>query len=115
MDGDNEDQYCQSLLQSQVRTSLFEFREHGKLLMVSIVDTIEDGLSSVYTFFDPDLHGASLGTYNVLWQIELCKKMELPHLYLGYWIEMSEKMAYKIHFRPIEGLIEGHWQALEIK
>lgn len=113
MDRDDEDQYCQSLLQSQVNTALFEFRENGKLLMVSIVDMIEDGLSSVYTFFDPDLPGASLGTYNILWQIDLCRKMQLPYLYLGYWIEQSAKMAYKINFNPLEGFLVGRWQPIK--
>jgi leucyl-tRNA---protein transferase len=80
--------------------------------MVSIVDRLEDGVSSVYTFFEPDLPGASLGTYNVLWQIELCRRLRLPYLYLGYWIGQSRKMAYKINFQPIEGLINGQWQQL---
>ncbi len=112
MDEDNPEQYCQSLLQSQAATLLYEFRENGKLMMVSIVDEIDDGLSSVYTFFDPDIAGASFGTYNVLWQIELCRKMQLPHLYLGYWIEQSRKMAYKISFKPLEGYIDGQWQGI---
>ncbi len=112
MDEDNPEQYCQSLLQSQVATLLYEFRENGKLMMVSIVDEIDDGLSSVYTFFDPDIASASFGTYNVLWQIELCRKMQLPHLYLGYWIEQSRKMAYKISFKPLEGYIDGQWQGI---
>ncbi|MBY0578874.1 MAG: arginyltransferase [Burkholderiales bacterium] len=112
MDSDSEEQYVKSLLQSEVDTSLYEFRENGKLLMISIIDEISDGLSSVYTFFDPDLQGASLGTYNILWQIDLCRKMGLPYLYLGYWIESSEKMAYKTNFRPIEGFLDGKWQVL---
>lgn len=112
MDEDNPEQYCQSLLQSQVSTMLYEFRENGKLAMVSIVDAIDDGLSSVYTFFDPDISGASFGTYNILWQIALCRSMQRPHLYLGYWIERSRKMAYKISFKPLEGYIDGQWQAI---
>ena len=69
--------------------------------------------SAVYTFFDPDAPGASYGTYNILWQIELCKRLDLPYLYLGYWIAQSRKMAYKIRFQPMEGLIEGRWRPLE--
>ena len=80
--------------------------------MVSIIDELEDGLSSVYTFFDPDLPNTSFGTYNVIWQIELCKRLGLPHLYLGYWIKDSRKMAYKANFRPLEGFIDAHWQRL---
>ena len=112
MDQDSREQYRHFLLQSNVETRLIEFREAGVLRMVSIVDELQDGLSSVYTFFDPDGAGASYGTYNILWQIERCRARDLPYLYLGYWIEQSRKMAYKTNFRPIEGLVNNQWQAL---
>jgi arginine-tRNA-protein transferase len=112
MDQDSREQYRHFLLQSNVDSHLIEFRDCGVLRMVSIVDELHDGLSSVYTFFDPDVEGASFGTYNILWQIELCRKLDLPYLYLGYWIGQSRKMAYKIQFQPMQGLIEGRWQDL---
>lgn len=112
MDQDSREQYRHFLLQSNVASRLVEFRDNGTLRMVSIVDQLADGLSSVYTFFDPDVRGASFGTYNVLWQIALCKELGLPYLYLGYWIALSRKMAYKIQFQPLEGLIDGRWQPL---
>jgi arginine-tRNA-protein transferase len=112
MDQDSREQYRHFLLQSNVDSHLIEFRDCGVLRMVSIVDELQDGLSSVYTFFDPDVEGASFGTYNILWQIELCRKLELPYLYLGYWIGQSRKMAYKIQFQPMQGLVEGRWQDL---
>jgi arginine-tRNA-protein transferase len=78
--------------------------------MVSLVDRLVDGLSSVYTFFEPDLEGGSLGTYSILWQIERCRAQSLAYLYLGYWIADSQKMAYKARFRPAQGLIGGQWR-----
>lgn len=113
MDLDNREQYTQFLLQSHVDTRLVEFRDNGDLRMVSVIDVLNDGLSSVYTFFDPDIPGASLGTYNILWQISQCLVNDLPHLYLGYWIRDCRKMSYKVRFRPTEGLIDGRWQEID--
>ena len=113
MDQDSREQYQHFLLHSNVMTDLYEFRDEGGLRMVSLVDQLGDGLSSVYTFFDPGVAGMSYGTYNVLWQIDRCKALGLPYLYLGYFIAESRKMAYKATFRPIEGLVGGVWQRLE--
>ena len=112
MDQDSREQYRHFLLQSNVDSRLVEFREEGMLRMVSILDELQDGLSSVYTFFDPDVKAASYGTFNILWQIDNCVKNDRPFLYLGYWIGQSRKMAYKINFQPLDGLIEGRWRRL---
>lgn len=113
MDHDSEEQFAQFLLASPVDTQLVEFRDaQAQLVMVSVIDRLTDGWSSVYTFYDPHLPGASLGTYNVLWQAEQCRQQQLPYLYLGYWITDSQKMAYKANFQPLECFIQGCWQTL---
>ena len=112
MDHDSREQYAHFLLQSNVATRLYEFREAGQLRMVSIVDELADGLSSVYTFFDPLVPRASFGTWNILWQVAEARRRGLAYVYLGYWIAQSRKMAYKSEFRPIEGLTRGEWKRL---
>jgi arginine-tRNA-protein transferase len=112
MDQDSREQYRSFLLHSNIDTRLVEFREGPQLRMLSVVDQLPEGLSLVYTFYEPHLPRASLGTYNILWQVEWCKNLGLPYVYLGYWIAGSRKMAYKSRFRPLEGFVDGRWQLL---
>ncbi|WP_292976733.1 arginyltransferase [Nitrosomonas sp.] len=116
MDLDNQnghEQYCDFLLRSTVDTFLVTFHEEQQLRMISIIDQLPDGLSSVYTFFDPDVAGASYGTFNILWQIAQCQNDQSPYLYLGYWIENSPKMRYKANFHPLQLLVDNQWQCRE--
>ena len=117
MDNDDRESYQNFLLQSHVDSLLVEFREphdpnqmnNGLLRMVSVIDLLKDGISSVYTFYDPDLPRARLGVYNILWQIEMCRKLDLEFVYLGYWIKNSRKMAYKTEYQPAQGLLDNEW------
>lgn len=106
---DDVEQYRNFLCQTNVESVLVEFREDDQLKMVSVIDIVRDGISAVYTFYDTSNAKASYGTYNVLWQIEWAKALNLPYLYLGYWIKDSQKMAYKQNFKPLEKLIDGEW------
>ena len=115
MDQGDREQYADFLLRSHVDTRFIEFRDsrdHAALRMVSLIDVLDDGLSSVYTFFDPDRPHAGFGKFGILWQIGQCIANDLPYLYLGYWIRDCRKMTYKAAYRPIEGLIDGIWQPI---
>ena len=102
--------YNDFLIKSNVNSNIIEFRLDNKLKIVSIVDFVNDGISAVYTFYDCDNNKLSLGTISIIWLLDLCKRENLKFLYLGYWINESQKMKYKTNFKPYELMIEGVWQ-----
>ena len=96
-------------------TSISEFRDpDGQLVAACLTDWLEDGPSAVYSFFEPSVARRSLGNQTVLWLIESAQRRDQPHVYLGYWISDSPKMAYKIRFQPIQGLGPAGWALLTL-
>lgn len=104
--------YLGFLASRQVDSRFFEMRAAGRLLGVAVADVLPDGLSAVYTFFDPDVPQRGLGVFAVLWEIAETARRGLDFLYLGYWIAEAAKMSYKTNYRPLEALMGGHWIAL---
>ncbi len=104
--------YLRFLVGRHVDSTFFEFRAAKTLVAVAVVDHLPDGLSAVYTFYDPALSQRGLGTYAILWQIQETLALNLPYLYLGYWVKESPKMAYKARFQPLEGYQNGCWAPL---
>ncbi len=97
-----------------IETSVVEFRDpQERLLGACLTDRLGDGLSAVYSFFAPEEEARSLGTHAILWLIAHAASLGLPHVYLGYWVEASRKMAYKAKFTPSEILRGGQWIALK--
>ena len=116
-DGDmypaTEDQFKSFLLSAWADTLFVCAYEGDRLLSVAVTDRLNDGLSAVYTFFEPNESARSLGVFSILQQLELCKTLGLSHLYLGYWIKESSKMAYKSQYRPLQMFIAGRWLTLQ--
>lgn len=93
-----------------VTSRTVEFRDgDGSLVAVMLMDRMADSLSAVYSFFDGSMARRSLGTYMILWMVEYARTLGLPYVYLGFWIDGSDKMAYKARFQPLEALGDGGW------
>lgn len=106
---DDVEQYKNFICESNIDSVMVEFRDNGALKMVSLIDIVDDGISAVYTFYDTQDKKASFGTFNVCWQIAWAKNLNIPFVYLGYWIQESKKMAYKNNFQPLQKLLNGEW------
>lgn len=114
-DGDmyppSEEQFTGFLTCDWADTHFHCFRcPRGTLLAVAVTDHLDDGLSAVYTFFDPAHTRRGLGVNALLWQIGACQRLGLPYLYLGYWIRQCQKMNYKSQYQPLELFQQGHWR-----
>jgi len=112
--------YAMMVEDTHVETRLVEYRRRGPdtamtgrgrgpLLAVALTDILSDGLSMVYSFYDPTQEDRSLGTYMILDHIERARRAGLPYVYLGYWVNGSRKMGYKIRFQPQEHLTGIGW------
>jgi arginine-tRNA-protein transferase len=115
-DGDmyppNIEQYLSFLSNTISTTKNYVFSLKQQMIAVAVTDVLTTGLSAMYTFFDPEMERRSLGSYAILWQIQQAKQMGLPFVYLGYWIKESEKMNYKIDYRPLQLLVKNQWVTL---
>ncbi|MCB2108622.1 MAG: arginyltransferase [Rhodobacteraceae bacterium] len=106
-------EYSAMVEDSPIDTYMVEFRDRmGALIAVCLTDRTTDGLSAVYSFFETGGPRDGLGNYVVLWLIEHARRLNLPYVYLGYWIADSAKMAYKSRFQPLEALGPGGWEPL---
>ena len=115
-DGDmfppSRDQFSTFLVRDLPFSRFYEFRLDGRLLAVAVTDLLPNGLSAVYTFYEPAEERRSLGRFAILWQIGEAARLELEAVYLGYWIKNCKKMNYKTQYRPIELLINQRWVTL---
>ncbi|MBL6928310.1 MAG: arginyltransferase [Rhodospirillales bacterium] len=109
-----DDADYQALIEnSPVETGLVEFRDGDETLVACcLVDRLGDGLSAVYSFFDPEIPNRSLGTQMILWTIGETQRQKLPYTYLGYWIADCQKMSYKARFAPVEAYTTEGWKQL---
>lgn len=99
--------------ETPIRSRLIEYEDTDNLSAVCLTDILDDGLSMVYSFFDPDLEKLSLGTYVILDHVAIAQDLKLPYVYLGYWVPGSPKMGYKAKFQGLEVYRNGDWQPLK--
>jgi leucyl-tRNA---protein transferase len=107
------EEYHRTFLQNIVATVELRYRVAGRLAAVAYIDLSPEAVNSIYCFHHPDFRRRSLGTFDVLVEIELARRSGRPHLYLGFHVADCRSMAYKASFRPAEVLVEGSWRELE--
>ncbi len=108
-------EFAAMIEETPIRSRVVEYahRSSGDLAAVSLTDVLSDGLSMVYSFYDPALTKSSLGTYMILDHIEIAREARLPYVYLGYWVPGSQKMGYKSRFSGLEIYLGGQWTPLK--
>lgn len=107
----NRDEFVSMIENSPIESVLLNYMNaDGRLIAAMLTDVQSDGLSAVYSFYDPDETKRSLGTYMIMDMIDFAKELGLPWLYLGYYVEDSSKMYYKSRFQPASVFIDGQWQ-----
>ncbi len=109
MDHGDRLKYEDSLIKSSVQSALMEFRIDQQTVAVSIIDMAAKGISAVYTFFEPEHADRSLGRFAVLSMVQKARELELPFVYLGYWIDNCQKMSYKAEYRPLLVYSGSEW------
>lgn len=102
-------QFRSFLVEGRPEALFYELRHQGRLVGVAVVDELDNALSAIYTFFEPDLPARSLGVFAVLWLLSEAKRRSLAHVYLGYWIKDCQKMSYKSDYQPLELLSQDRW------
>lgn len=108
--------YSAMVEETSVNTAVIEYRlkdaafNESNLVAVALTDTLADGLSMVYSYFEPDLSGRSLGSYLIMDHVRRAVELDLPYVYLGYWVAGCSKMDYKAKFRPLEALTGDGWR-----
>ena len=113
MASSTQQDYEEFILGSWSETAFMEFRFEKKLICVAVYDTLPQGLSAAYTYFDATYQNRSLGTLAILKLIEQAQSQNLEYVYLGYWIKECKKMSYKTNFAPTQGLINKQWQVID--
>jgi arginine-tRNA-protein transferase len=105
-------EFAAMIEETPICTRVMEYEQHHDLKAVCLTDMFNDGLSMVYSFFDPDLSDRSMGTYLILDHIKMAQELGLPYVYLGYWVPGSPKMGYKARFSGLEIYRDKAWTPL---
>lgn len=115
MQHSSPDEYMRFLKSTWCETHFLEFNVEGELAAVAVVDSLDNALSAVYTFFEPKFSAYSPGMYAVLWQIQWARRQGLEFLYLGFWIKQCKKMSYKSAYQPLQQLKNKQWLPLTLR